>query len=145
MCVMGWWVVFGEIICMVGGSTGPFDCQLALFYAVLYPIEPHIHGFQSFDFGPLVSKPICCGVVRSDLGRSRLGPTQFLENLAIVDSLLARVEEGCNFRFRCCCHDVFENSALNMNGTVGGRVIGRLCAIPQVEVASHPGSCLGFA
>jgi hypothetical protein len=47
-----------------------------------------------------------------------LGSAKFSEDLAQVHCLLSVVEEGSNFSFRCCCHDVLEDSAFNVDGAI---------------------------
>jgi hypothetical protein len=58
--VVGWWVVFGEVITMVGFAASPSDTELVLFDPVLNPIELHIHGFGMLEFGAFVGKAIGC-------------------------------------------------------------------------------------
>ena len=55
--VVGWLVVFGEVVCMIVVSGLPVYAELALFDSVLYPIEPHVHGFGLFNLGAAIGKP----------------------------------------------------------------------------------------
>ena len=56
-------MVLGELVCRVEFPLLPVDSELALFDLVLYPIEPHIDGFGSSDFGASVGKAVCGGVI----------------------------------------------------------------------------------
>jgi hypothetical protein len=69
-----------------------------LFHSILNPIEAHIYGLGSFDFGALVCKSICRGVVCGDGCCLDLGPTFFMQDLSEVYSFLSVVEESSNFQ-----------------------------------------------
>jgi hypothetical protein len=68
------------------------DLELALCYSVLYPVESHVHGFGSSDFGPFVGEFVCCGVVCSDSGGFELFSSDFFEDIADVCGFLAIME-----------------------------------------------------
>jgi hypothetical protein len=61
--MMRWGVMLSVVIGMVAISLEPVDVEVFLGDPILDPIEPHVHGFGPFDFGPSVSKPIRCGIV----------------------------------------------------------------------------------
>jgi hypothetical protein len=90
--VMGWCVVFGVVIAVVGGARGPADSELALVGATLDPIEPHVDCLGPLDFGAAVGESIGRGVIRCDSGWLCLGPADFSKDLADMDCLLAIVE-----------------------------------------------------
>jgi hypothetical protein len=62
-----------------------------------------------------------------------------------VGRFLAIVEEGASFSFGGRCHDIFHDSTLNMDGTVGMWVVGWFSGVAEVKVAPNSGSSLGFA
>ena len=85
-------VVLGEVVCQVEFSLLPVYSELALFDAVLYPIEPHIHGFGSSDFGASIGKAICGGVIGGNSSWLCLWISYFGEDLPDVHCFLSVVE-----------------------------------------------------
>ena len=43
MTMVGWRMMLGEIVCLVGFSRGPVYDEMALFYSVVDPVEAHIN------------------------------------------------------------------------------------------------------
>jgi hypothetical protein len=72
--VVGGWVVLGEVVGEVVCALLPVHGELSLANSVLDPIEAHVHGFGSLDFGLVVGKPISCRVVGGDAGWLGLFP-----------------------------------------------------------------------
>jgi hypothetical protein len=56
-------MMLGEIISKVGGSWSPVNIELFLCYAILDPVESHIHCFGFLLFDLFVGKTVCGGVV----------------------------------------------------------------------------------
>jgi hypothetical protein len=134
--VMGWWVVFGVVIAVVGGARAPADEEVALVGSILDPIEPHVDCLGPLDFGAAVGESVGCGVVRGDAGWLCWGPADFNQDLAKVDCFLTIVKEGGDFGLGGGRHDVSQDAALHVDGAIGSGVVLRLIDIAQVEVAS---------
>ena len=90
-------MVFGEVVTVVGFAAAPSNTELVLFNSVLDPVESHVHGLGSLEFGAFVGEAISCGVVCDDRCGFQLGAVEFEENLAEVNRFLAVVEEGSYF------------------------------------------------
>ena len=78
MYVVGWWVMFCEIIGKVVIAFWPLDFVLALADLVFYPVKLHIHCFGLFDFYHVNGKALHCVDVhdnecRFSLEMSKLG------------------------------------------------------------------------
>ena len=131
-------MVFGEVVTMVGLAAAPADGELLHGDAILHPIVPHIHCFGSLEFGAFVGKAVGGGVVRGDAGGALLRMAEFMKELADVDGLLAIVEEGCDLGFRCCRHDVPEDAAFDVDGSIRGWVGLWVRGAAKIEVPSHP-------
>jgi hypothetical protein len=43
--VIGWWMMLGKIVGLIGFSRLPVDNELDLFDQVADPVETHVHGF----------------------------------------------------------------------------------------------------
>ena len=65
--------MLGEVVGKIAFTWGPPDLEHALAHTVSNPIESHVHGFGSLDFGSVVGKAFCCGVIGDDWCGSRLG------------------------------------------------------------------------
>ena len=137
-------MVLGEVVTMVVGSLKPVDFELSLGYSVLDPVESHVHCLGSLDFDALVGKSIGCGVVSGDSSGCSLFSSHFSKDIAHVCCFLAIVEEGSTFSFRGCCHDIFHDSAFNVDCTVGFEVVWGFIMVPQIEVSSNSRSGFGF-
>ena len=143
--VVARWVVLGEIVGQIEFSLLPVDSKLALLDLVLDPIESYVHGLGPLNFGTAIGKPIGGGVVVGNACECGLFPSQFEEDLSDVHRLLAIVEQGSNFGFGCCHHDVpHHDAAFDMHWAIRCGVVARLIGVAKIEVAAHLGSSLWF-
>ena len=78
----------------------------------------HVHSFGAFDFDSSVGKAISSGVVSGDACGLLLFSPDFLEDVAHVGCFLIIVEESSYFCFGGYCHDVFHDSAFDVDGSV---------------------------
>ena len=66
--MMGRGVKFREVVRLVGGAGAPIYMELALFNAILDPVETHVHRFGFSLFESVVGKPAGGGVVNLGWG-----------------------------------------------------------------------------
>jgi hypothetical protein len=48
--MMGWWVVFGDVVAHVLGARAPVNLELFLIDSVFEPVESHVECFRAFLF-----------------------------------------------------------------------------------------------
>jgi hypothetical protein len=82
--------------------------------SVLDPVEAHARGFGGLDFGALVGKSLCCGVVGDKACGTVLVVAEFEEYLCDGKE----GEEGTSFSCWGRCHDAAHDTALTVNGAV---------------------------
>jgi len=46
--MMGGWVMFGKVVCLVGGAWAPKNMILPLLLAITEPVKLHMHGLGAF-------------------------------------------------------------------------------------------------
>ena len=76
--MVGWRVVFGEIICKITFAWSPMDSELSLFLAISKPIKAHVHGFRSLLFDCVIHNAFGTGIVDND-GCCALGVAEEVE------------------------------------------------------------------
>jgi hypothetical protein len=45
--MVGWWVMLGEVVGLIGFTWLPVDNELAMVDPVADSVEAHVHGFES--------------------------------------------------------------------------------------------------
>ena len=138
-------VVFGEVICVIVLSWLPMDSKLVLGYSILDPVESHIHGLGSFNFGSSIGKAVGGGIIGGDASRSRLFPAHFLEYGPDMGGFLAIVEQGSNLSLGCCRHDMSHDSTLDVDRAIGLVNVWGLVLVAQLEIPANSGSGFGLA
>ncbi len=68
--MMGWSVMFGEIIGIVVKAASPVDDEFAVGNAVFDPVETHVDGFGSALFDGVVGNSGSAGIIGLDGGGS---------------------------------------------------------------------------
>ena len=112
--------MFGVVISKVLDARFPMYVELVLSNTVTDPVKTHINCFRPALFDGIVDDTGGAGIV--DLNRScGLGPAEFEEGGANGTSILGIVEAGANFSFGCRSHDVTEDVADNVDGSIEGR------------------------
>jgi hypothetical protein len=61
--MMGWWVMLAKVIAQICFSWCPIDAELALFGAVFYPIEMHVHCSGALLFDCVIDNAAGCGII----------------------------------------------------------------------------------
>ncbi len=88
LVVMGWRVMFGEVIGQINSATAPVDKELALGDMVLDPVKVHANGFGARLFDSVIDNAGGIGVASLD-GSGQLWMPQFVESGAEPGSSLA--------------------------------------------------------
>jgi len=56
-------MMLGSVVCSVGGAWAPEKSELALSFAVVQPVESHVHGFSASWLNVVVHVSKGSGVV----------------------------------------------------------------------------------
>jgi hypothetical protein len=140
--VMGWWMVFCEVVGQVGGSGGPVDDKLFFVHMVLDTEKVHVNGTGALLFYGIIGNAIGGGVVGLERG-TRLGPTKFLQSVVKDDTFCGVDKDGANFSLRGGADDLFEDASGIEDGTIGNIRLGR--GVAEVKVASSTAMGSWFA
>ena len=92
--------MLGEVVSMVGFSWAPDNLVLALFDAVLEPVNSHVNGFGMALFDGAIEDPLSTFVVCANWCGGLWG-AQVNKGLADWAELLGIHEIACHFGF-CC-------------------------------------------
>ena len=146
--MVGCGVVFCEVVGEVFVSWSPVDQELALLDAVLYPIESHVHGF-GFALSDSAVGDASGGRVIGLNGRCRLWVMHLVERRAGGGGIAGIVEESGKFDLCCRGHDVFEDAADCVDGTIGcwlgcWWLVGMLGFVAEEEASSDAASGFGL-
>ena len=76
--MVGWSMVFGEIVSAIKGSGCPVYIKVFLTHAIADPIVSHVHGLGAFPFDRVVGDAIGSVVVGAHWSRG-LGVSHFFE------------------------------------------------------------------
>ena len=121
--------MFGEWVAEIGDPGAVVYQKLLLAYAVLDPMETHVHGFGPFLFHGLVGKSCSGGIVNLHWG-GRLGMLEFLESGAERDGVLAIEIRTGDFCFGSGANNDIKNFADRVDWAIqwwnGNRRLGRV-------------------
>ena len=110
----------GVLVAKVADTWLPVDEELALACAIAYPIKTHVDRFWSFLFDGDVGEAV--GSKDVDLDWSiRLWVTEFEEQGAYWDGLLAVYACGFNFGFGSRTHQVGHDAGNGVDGAAEAR------------------------
>jgi hypothetical protein len=95
------------------------DGEVAKLDPVLDPIEAHVHGLGSSDFGTAVGEAVSSRVICGDSSGLGLVSAQLCENVSDVGPLFAIMEDGPDFCLRSRRHDISHDSTFHMYRAIG--------------------------
>jgi hypothetical protein len=113
--MMGWWMMLGEVVGLIGFSGFPVENELSLFDSVADPVETYVHGNGSAMLDSVVGYAFCAFVVCLD-GCGRLWMIEFFEGNADTAGILRKVEQGNEFGFSCGGHDMLDDDNVDVYG-----------------------------
>lgn len=123
LLMVGSGVMFGMIITEIIGTWSPVDKEVALANTILNPVKTHVHGFGLALADSAVGDSGGSRVIGLDRG-GRLGMAHFDEGSAEHGAIFGIVEEAGKFSFSGGGHDIAEDVADSVDGTIVGRLGG---------------------
>ena len=123
--MMGRGMVLGKVISEVFGARTPVHNVVSLADTILYPIKAHVHGFVlALASGP-VGDAGCARVVSLDRSGALLA-AHFFQGNAQGGGVFVIVKKAGEFSLGGGGHDILEDDADGMEGTIVGGWCGRL-------------------
>jgi hypothetical protein len=133
--MMGRRMMLGEVVCLVSFSRFPVDNELALLNAVTDPVESHIHGTRAALLNGVVGYAVGAFVISLDGGWG-LRVSKFFQGDTDAAGILCDIEKSGQLGFSCGGHDMFENNARDVYGTICGCRGGGVMVGTKVEYAA---------
>ncbi len=111
------WMVFCEIIDLIGLTLSPVDAEESLRELVTEPVPAHVPGFGTALFDIFCHKAVCSGVVGLE-GNGVLFVTKVLECKTDDKASLCIAKNATCFCFSSGSNNVLDGFAFNQYGTI---------------------------
>ena len=110
------------VVCPVGGAGVPEKTELALGFAVVQPVESHVHGFSALCLNVVVHDSEGCGVVGLH-GSLWLFVAHFCKCYSLWNCFSCIDIECSQFCLRCRGHNCLDELCKVENSSIVGWVV----------------------